>query len=65
MNLIAAEMVAGGTGPGFLTWSAYTSGSYPTIIVGIITIRLLGAASSGLVRLIGSRQIGWGAEQST
>ena len=64
VNLIAAEMVAGGTGLGFLTWSAYTSGSYPTIIVGVITIGLLGAASSALVRLVGDWQLDWGAEQS-
>ncbi|TYL36879.1 ABC transporter permease [Natronococcus pandeyae] len=63
VNLIAAEMVAGGTGLGFLTWSAYTSGSYPTIIVGIITIGLLGAASSALVRLLGDWQIDWAKEQ--
>lgn len=59
VNLIAGEMVAGGTGLGFLTWSAYTSGSYPTIIVGIITIGLLGALSSLLVRWFASWQIGW------
>ena len=59
VNLIAAEMVAGGTGLGFLTWSAYTSGSYPIIIVGIITIGLLGAASSTLVRWFANWQIGW------
>ncbi|MFC6905264.1 ABC transporter permease [Halalkalicoccus tibetensis] len=59
VNLIAAEMVAGGTGLGFLTWSAYTSGSYPAIIVGIITIGVLGAVSSALVRLFANWQIGW------
>ncbi|WP_122088014.1 ABC transporter permease [Halalkalicoccus subterraneus] len=59
VNLIAGEMVAGGTGLGFLTWSAYTSGSYPTIIVGIITIGVLGAISSWLVRLFANWQIGW------
>lgn len=59
VNLIAAEMVAGGTGLGFLTWSAYTSGSYPVIVVGIIAIGLLGAASSTLVRWFANWQIGW------
>ncbi|MDL5363031.1 ABC transporter permease [Halalkalicoccus sp. NIPERK01] len=59
VNLIAAEMVAGGTGLGFLTWSAYTSGSYPVIIVGIVTIGLLGAVCSALVRLFANWQIGW------
>lgn len=59
VNLVAAEMVAGGTGLGFLTWSAYTSGSYPAIIVGIITIGALGAVSSMLVRWFANWQIGW------
>lgn len=65
VNLIAAEMVAGGTGLGFLTWSAYTSGSYAVIIVGIITIGLLGAASSTLVRWFANWQIGWQEVEAT
>lgn len=59
VNLVAAEMVAGGLGLGFLTWSAYTSASYPVIIVGIISIGVLGYGSSTIVRWLGAWQIGW------
>lgn len=58
VNLIAAEMIAGG-GLGFLTWSAYTGGSYPVIVVGMITIGALGYASSVAIRRIGEYQLPW------
>lgn len=58
VNLVAAEMIAG-TGLGYLTWSSYIAGDYPTIIVGMVSIGILGSASSFLVRQIGERQLGW------
>lgn len=58
VNLIAAEMIAGG-GLGFLTWSSYTGGSYPVILVGMITIGALGFVSSSIIRRLGERQLPW------
>jgi len=58
VNLIAAEMIAGG-GLGFLTWSAYTGGSYPIIVVGMITIGALGYLSSAAIRRLGDYQLPW------
>jgi NitT/TauT family transport system permease protein len=58
VNLIAAEMIAGG-GLGFLTWSSYTGGSYPVIVVGMVTIGALGYLSSTVVRRVGDRQLPW------
>jgi NitT/TauT family transport system permease protein len=58
VNLVAAEMVSGG-GLGFMTWSAYTGGSYPVIFVGMITIGILGYVSSTVVRWVGARQLPW------
>ncbi len=58
VNLIAAEMIAGG-GLGFLTWSSYTGGSYPVIVVGMITIGVLGYLSSAVIRRVGERQLPW------
>ena len=49
VNLVAAEMLAGGTGLGYLTWSAYTGGSYSYIVVGMLSIAVLGAASTGAI----------------
>lgn len=49
VNLVAAEMLAGGTGLGYLTWSAYTGGSYPVIVVGMLTIAALGFGSTAAI----------------
>lgn len=61
VNLIAAEMIAG-SGLGYITWSSYTGGNYPTIIVGMLAIGVLGYVSSTLVRGLGDRLLGWQAE---
>ncbi|MFT4889246.1 MAG: NitT/TauT family transport system permease protein [Halobacteriales archaeon] len=58
VNLVAAEMLAG-SGLGYLTWSSYTAGNYATIIVGMISIGVLGYLSSSIVRYLGSRYLGW------
>lgn len=58
VNLVAAEMISGG-GLGFMTWSAYTGGSYPVIFVGMITIGILGYLSSTIVHYIGASQLPW------
>ena len=55
LNLVAAEMLAGGSGLGYLTWSAYTGGSYPYIVVGMLSIGGLGVASTAAV----GRLDGW------
>ncbi len=60
VNLVAAEMIAG-SGLGYLTWSSYIAGDYATIIVGMLSIGLLGYLSSLLVRWLGARQLPWTA----
>jgi NitT/TauT family transport system permease protein len=57
--LIAAEMIAGHTGLGRMTWEAYTNGNIPLIIVGMASIGLAGYLCSGLVRLIGESCMPW------
>lgn len=63
VNLVAAEMIAG-AGLGFLTWAAYTAGNFATIIVGMISIGVLGYLSSTLLRVAGDGLLDWneGAE---
>lgn len=58
VNLVAAEMIAG-SGLGYLTWSSYIAGSYETIIVGMISIGILGYLSSTIIRRVGSSQLPW------
>jgi NitT/TauT family transport system permease protein len=57
--LVAAEIIAGRNGLGYMTWEAYVAGSFPTIVVGMISIGIAGYASSALVRSIGARAMPW------
>jgi NitT/TauT family transport system permease protein len=72
--VVAAEMISGGgEGPaaasggglGFLIWSSYVGGSYPQIIVGMISIGVAGYGSSALLRALGARLTPWLRERST
>jgi NitT/TauT family transport system permease protein len=66
--VVAAEMISGGGagssaasggGLGFLIWSSYVGGSYPQIIVGMISIGVAGYASSALLRWAGAHFTPW------
>lgn len=59
INLVAAEMIAGGSGLGYFIWASYTGGSYPNIIVGMLTIAALGALSTTAVKRISIRVAPW------
>ncbi|AUX09015.1 ABC-type nitrate/sulfonate/bicarbonate transport system, permease component [Halalkaliarchaeum desulfuricum] len=59
LNLVAAEMLAGGSGLGYLTWSAYTGGSYPYIVVGMLSIGALGVASTAAVGRLDRYLLPW------
>ncbi|SLJ83034.1 ABC transporter permease [Mycobacteroides abscessus subsp. abscessus] len=57
--LISAEMISGRLGLGYRTWQSYTIVDYPAVFVGMITIGVLGFATSGLVELAGRRLTRW------
>lgn len=57
--VISAEMISGQYGVGYRTWQAYTIVDYPGVIVGMLTIGLLGWLSSSAVELIGRRVNRW------
>ncbi len=59
--LIAAEMVTSATesGLGSMTWTAYTNGILPVIVVGMLSIGVAGYLSSALLRLLGERLMPW------
>lgn len=57
--LISAEMISGRLGVGYRTWQAYTVVDYPQVFVGMLTIGVLGALTSGLIELIGRRVTRW------
>lgn len=57
--VVAAEMIAGKSGLGYLTWSSYVGGNYPQIIIGMISIGIAGYISSSLIRLAGRYATPW------
>lgn len=59
VSLIAAEMISGQFGIGYFTWEAYSLISYAEIVLGMITIGLLGLACSGTIRLAGRALMPW------
>jgi NitT/TauT family transport system permease protein len=57
--LISAEMISGQFGVGYFTWVAYGIVKYSQIVVGMLTIGVLGMASSALIRWTGARLMPW------
>jgi NitT/TauT family transport system permease protein len=57
--VVAAEMVAGGYGLGYMTWESYILITYPRIILGMFAIGGSGYLFSAVVRSIGKRAMPW------
>lgn len=62
-SLVAAEMISGEFGLGYVINTAYTKIQYPTIVIGMITLGLVGFMSSALVRLLGRSLTQWRERQ--
>lgn len=62
-SLVAAEMVSGQFGLGYLVNTSYTMVQYPTIIIGMLTLGVLGYLTSALVRLAGAWLTRWRARE--
>src|SRR6185312_6378774 len=63
--LITAEMISGQFGIGYYTWESYTLQNYSDIVVGMISIGLLGMGSSYLLRKIGAALTPWHPVEET
>ena len=59
VSLIAAEMISGQFGVGYYTWEAYSLVNYPAIVLGMITIGVLGLVCSGIIRVCGILMMPW------
>ncbi|MDR4307206.1 ABC transporter permease [Chelatococcus sambhunathii] len=59
VSLIAAEMISGQFGVGYFTWEAYSLVNYPAIVLGMITIGVLGLVCSGAIRIAGKLLMPW------
>jgi NitT/TauT family transport system permease protein len=62
-SLVAAEMVSGQFGLGYLINTSYTMVQYPTIVIAMITLGAFGYATSALVRFAGVLLMDWRARQ--
>ena len=58
-SLVTAEMISGQYGIGYYTWEAYTLQNYPDIVLGMISIGLMGMLSSVLVRRLAELLMPW------
>jgi NitT/TauT family transport system permease protein len=58
-SLVAGEMLAGDYGLGYLIWNSYILVQYPVIIIGMITLGVLGSLSSLIIRIVGDRLMQW------
>ena len=59
MVLVAAEMIAGRSGIGFLTWESYTAGDIPQVVVGMASMGVGGAICSAVIWRLGVNLTPW------
>jgi NitT/TauT family transport system permease protein len=57
--VVAAEMVAGGYGLGYMTWESYILIAYPRIILGMFIIGACGYFSSTAIRYFATKAMPW------
>jgi NitT/TauT family transport system permease protein len=58
-SLVTAEMISGQFGIGYYTWESYTLQNYPNIILGMISIGVLGMGSSLIIKWAGRACMPW------
>lgn len=58
-SLVAGEMISGEYGLGYVIYTSYTMVSYPTIVIGMITLGMVGYLSSAIIRLVGIILMRW------
>ncbi len=59
ISLVAGEMISGQAGLGYLIYEDYSNLQFVNIVIGMLTLGLLGYGSSALVRLAGKRLMTW------
>lgn len=58
-SLVAAEMVSGEFGLGYVINTSYTMVRYPTIVIGMVTLGVVGYITSAMVRIAGDQLMQW------
>ena len=62
-SLVAGEMVSGQYGLGYLINTSYTMVQYPTMVIGMITLGVVGYVTSAAVRIFGNYLMQWRARE--
>lgn len=58
-SLVAGEMVSGQYGLGYVINTSYTMVRYPTIVIGMITLGIVGYVTSAAIRFVGDYLMQW------
>lgn len=58
-SLVAAEMLSGEYGLGYLIWDSYVLSQYPVIVIGMATLGVIGYVCSALIRMVGNQLMRW------
>jgi len=58
-SLVAAEMVSGEHGLGFLIWDSYVLSQYPVIVIAMVTLGVVGYFYSAIIRMVGRLLMRW------
>lgn len=58
-TVVAAEMIAGQYGLGYLTWESYNLIRYPEVILSMTSIGVLGYICSALIRAAAGKYLAW------
>jgi NitT/TauT family transport system permease protein len=58
-SLVAAEMVSGEFGLGYMIVDSYMNITYVSMVIGMLTLGFVGWGTSALVRMAGNRMMQW------
>lgn len=58
-SLVAAEMLSGEYGLGFLIWDSYVLSQFQVIVIAMMTLGVIGYMFSAVIRLVGSLLMRW------
>lgn len=64
-SLVAAEMLSGEYGLGFLIWDSYVLVQYQVIIIAMITLGVIGYIFSAIIRIVGNMLMRWTDREAT
>lgn len=59
ITIVAAEMISGTYGIGYMCWQSYNLIRYPVVILTMVTIGVLGYGSSTLIRILANKTLEW------